>query len=158
MGNICSCLLGAGNGNSAEDEALLAAQQNNYGSQREHYNNIDEETLLQNKRREEEERLNRRIENLRQIVENTNDKLIDISMINNSGIVQPGYDGSKSDGESEATTKKKGPLDIKESISFVLENIDRPVDDTLCETIYSEIQEQIKMDTPPSLTVKLQSQ
>lgn len=75
MGNILSCCFSH---DSEESESLLA-DQNGYGSQREmDYNELEQQQQQWILDRERE---------LTQIVNNTNDKLIDIGMINNSGIV-----------------------------------------------------------------------
>ncbi|CCH62682.1 hypothetical protein TBLA_0I00170 [Henningerozyma blattae CBS 6284] len=87
MGNICACLV---NSDSNEDESLLAGQQNSYGTD----NVVDEETLLGRQMKEQEEQIMLRNQELRDIVNSTNDKLIDISMISNSGIVLEGHDNN----------------------------------------------------------------
>ncbi|QLQ78195.1 hypothetical protein HG537_0A04420 [Torulaspora globosa] len=89
MGLILSCCR---EGEIDENEALLASQQNGYGAH-EDYN------ALQQQMKEHEERLRARENTLKEIVTNTNDKLIDISMISNSGIVIQGTDLKKPDPE-----------------------------------------------------------
>ncbi|EJS42921.1 meh1p [Saccharomyces arboricola H-6] len=74
---------------SEEDEALLREQQAGYGTQG---NANDEYDAEQVRLKEHEQKLLAREQELREIVANTNDKLIDISMINNSGIVIQGTD------------------------------------------------------------------
>lgn len=89
MGLILSCCR---EGELDENEALLASQQNGYGAH-EDYN------ALQQQMKEHEERLRARENMLKEIVTNTNDKLIDISMISNSGIVIQGTDLKNHDPE-----------------------------------------------------------
>lgn len=72
-----------------ENEALLREQQAGYGSQGNANDGYDAEQM---RLKEHEQKLLAREQELRDIVANTNDKLIDISMINNSGIVIQGTD------------------------------------------------------------------
>lgn len=69
--------------------ALLREQQAGYGSQGNANSEYDAEQM---RLKEHEQKLLAREQELREIVANTNDKLIDISMINNSGIVIQGTD------------------------------------------------------------------
>lgn len=86
MGAVLSCCR---NHSGEENEALLREQQAGYGSQG---NANDEYDAEQMRLKEHEQKLLAREQELRDIVANTNDKLIDISMINNSGIVIQGTD------------------------------------------------------------------
>ncbi|GMM53584.1 Meh1 protein [Maudiozyma humilis] len=88
MGAVLSCCQGR---NSAEEESLLRSQQAGYGANGVHDN--DNAEYIEQQKQQEAERIAQLRENeLRNIVNNTNDKLIDISMISNSGIVVNGDD------------------------------------------------------------------
>lgn len=86
MGAVFSCCR---HNATEEDEALLREHQAGYGTQG---NAPDEYDAEQMRLKEQEQKLLAREQELRDIVANTNDKLIDISMINNSGIVIQGTD------------------------------------------------------------------
>lgn len=86
MGIVLSCCRDHGR---EDNEALLREQQAGYGTQG---NANDEYDAEQVRLKEQERKLLAREQELRDIVANTNDKLIDISMINNSGIVIQGTD------------------------------------------------------------------
>ncbi|EDO14311.1 hypothetical protein Kpol_160p2 [Vanderwaltozyma polyspora DSM 70294] len=82
MGVILSCCRGNDND---ENEGLLAGQQAGYGGIQD---SIEEDDLImQRKLLEQEQKTMERNQELKDIVINLNDKLIDISMISNSGIV-----------------------------------------------------------------------
>ncbi|CAL9729311.1 protein Meh1p [Monosporozyma unispora] len=85
MGAAFSCCPFGGSSNGSDEEALLRNQQDGYGSTINGENN--QYDAVQEQIREHERRLQARDQELRGIVANTNDKLIDISMISNSGIV-----------------------------------------------------------------------
>ena len=68
-----------------DEESLLRNQQEGYGSMKNNANGSYD--MVQEQMREHERRLQARDQELRGIVASTNDKLIDISMISNSGIV-----------------------------------------------------------------------
>ena len=88
MGAVLSC---CNKGNSEEEEALLRAQQTGYGSNS--ADNMEDSYMAEQQRLQEEERVGQARENqFREIVNNTNDKMIDISMLTNSGIVLHGTD------------------------------------------------------------------
>lgn len=88
MGPVLSC---CNRGSSEEEEALLRARQAGYGS--ESAENEEDPHMAEQLRLQEEERIAQARENqLREIVNNTNDKMIDISMLTNSGIVIQGTD------------------------------------------------------------------
>ena len=80
MGIIISCCR---NGFSDEEESLLHSRQAGYGANQDN----ESQNSLQQQLREEERRLQARERELREVVNSTNDKLIDISMISNSGVV-----------------------------------------------------------------------
>ena len=80
MGVIISCCR---HGFSDEEESLLHSRQAGYGANRDN----ESQNSLQQQLREEERRLQARERELREVVNSTNDKLIDISMISNSGVV-----------------------------------------------------------------------
>ncbi|CCE64181.1 hypothetical protein TPHA_0G03410 [Tetrapisispora phaffii CBS 4417] len=82
MGIIFSCCR---EDSSDEDEALLREHQSGYGG-------VDESSEYEDRLsakilKEQEQKLQQRNEELREIVENLNGKLIDISMVSNSDIV-----------------------------------------------------------------------
>ncbi|SMN17740.1 similar to Saccharomyces cerevisiae YKR007W MEH1 Component of the EGO complex [Maudiozyma saulgeensis] len=83
MGSVLSC---CNKGSSEEEDSLLRAQQAGYGS---NINDGDTDSYTAEQQRlQDEERIAQTRENqLREIVNSTNDKMIDISMITNSGIV-----------------------------------------------------------------------
>ncbi|CAB4256400.1 similar to Saccharomyces cerevisiae YKR007W MEH1 Component of the EGO complex [Maudiozyma barnettii] len=83
MGSVLSC---CNKGSSEEEDSLLRAQQAGYGS---NINDGDADSYTAEQQRlQDEERVAQARENqLRDIVNATNDKMIDISMITNSGIV-----------------------------------------------------------------------
>lgn len=85
MGVAFSCCPLGSSSNGSDEEALLRGQQDGYGST--HNGENSEYDAVQEQMREHERRLQARDQELRGIVANTNDKLIDISMISNSGIV-----------------------------------------------------------------------
>lgn len=88
MGAVLSC---CNKGNSEEEEALLRAHQAGYGSNP--AENEEDSYMAEQQRLQEEEMVAQARENqLREIVNNTNDKMIDISMLTNSGIVIQGTD------------------------------------------------------------------
>ncbi|KAL3228968.1 Protein MEH1 [Nakaseomyces bracarensis] len=107
MGVILSCC----REREDEDEPLLSQQQG-YGTEN---RDLDEQSEVQRQKREEEMRVLAREQQLRDIVSDTNDKLIDISMINNSGIVAHGRDISDANGATNGTTTKEGANGVEES-------------------------------------------
>lgn len=84
--NLCCCGFAWGSSSSDPDEeALLRNQSYGYGTTNNGANGPYD--AVQEQIREHERRLQARDQELRGIVTSTNDKLIDISMISNSGIV-----------------------------------------------------------------------
>ncbi|QLL30629.1 hypothetical protein HG536_0A04460 [Torulaspora globosa] len=149
MGLILSCCR---EGELDENEALLASQQNGYGAH-EDYN------ALQQQMKEHEERLRARENTLKEIVTNTNDKLIDISMISNSGIVIQGTDlknpdpdalenasGSTTRDNQEHTPEQNRssksnfvPLDTKTAMSQEMKKHLKLLHQTIFETLDDEL-------------------
>lgn len=82
MGGVLSCFQ---SGSSEEEESLLRGQQAGYNTGVDDIG--DDYHALQQQKLEQERKAQARENELRDIVNNTNDKLIDISMISNSGIV-----------------------------------------------------------------------
>lgn len=84
--NLCCCGFAWGSSsNDPDEEALLRSQQYGYNATNNGANGSYD--AVQEQMREHERRLQARDRELRGIVTSTNDKLIDISMISNSGIV-----------------------------------------------------------------------
>nr|6JWP_C Chain C, Protein MEH1 [Saccharomyces cerevisiae S288C]6JWP_H Chain H, Protein MEH1 [Saccharomyces cerevisiae S288C] len=114
------------------------------------------------KEHEHEQKLLAREQELRDIVANTNDKLIDISMINNSGIVIQGTDLQEaldkrqpSSGSAQATTHQTAPrtntftlLTSPDSAKISKEQLKK-----LHSNILNEIFSQSQVNKPGPLTV-----
>lgn len=113
MGLILSCCRES---DLDENEALLASQQNGYNNGNDDYN------ALQHQIREHEERLRARENALKEIVTNTNDKLIDISMISNSGIVVQGSDLSQQEPDSPLENASGSAVDDSHETSATQNN------------------------------------
>lgn len=155
MGIIFSCCR---NGDVDENEALLAAQQNGYGTENER--DLNE---VQRQLREQEERALAREAQLRDIVTNTNDKLIDISMISNSGIVVPGSDIKSIDSENmgngngnvnDETIKRNGnwvKLDPKKHMSRGMKDELK----TMHSIVFGQLEQELKLEPPGNLTATL---
>lgn len=95
MGNILSC---CPHSNHDDEESLLRGRQNGMPNTTESYDAIQQQMLQQQRK------IQQRENELREIVSNTNDKLIDISMISNSGIVIQSGDFYSEDNENEDAT------------------------------------------------------
>lgn len=166
MGIIASCCR---SGDADENEALLAREQNGYGG-----DNSEDYNAAQRQMREQEEQMRARENLLKEIVANTNDKLIDISMISNSGIVIQGTDlknpesqfvrhpstGSVSEngdginneeGPKSDTKKRFVALDTETALS---EDMKRQLK-LLHETIFTTLDEQLRVEPTGKLTVTL---
>ncbi|CCF58000.1 hypothetical protein KAFR_0D03520 [Kazachstania africana CBS 2517] len=165
MGVVFSCWRDR---SSDEDEALLR-HQHGYGSG---YNDNDNEeySSLQQEERERERKARIRDDQLRKIVANTNDKLIDISMIDNSGIVVQSGDldipkdtEDISDGNEDKSTTEAAPttitqqtansdfiaLDTKTELSDEMKQYLRIFHKEICE----ELEEQLRITPPGDLTM-----
>ncbi|SCU94816.1 LADA_0G11518g1_1 [Lachancea dasiensis] len=102
MGGVISCCV---TGANSETDSLVQNAQKGYGS----YGNEDYDAIKR-KLEEEEQKILAREQELTEIVNNTNDKLIDISMMSNSGIVIQSHD--LCDATSDDTAG--GPLSTSE--------------------------------------------
>lgn len=113
MGILLSCC----KEREPEEEPLIASNQRGYGG--EGAGNFEEYSDLQRLKQEEENKLMAREQQLRDIVSDTNDKLIDISMISNSGIVTHGRDVSTANNDtsegniSEQEAQRSSQIDAK---------------------------------------------
>lgn len=164
MGVIASCCRDS---DADENEALLASQ-NGHGDHNDDYN------AVQRQMKEQEEQLRARENMLKKIVANTNDKLIDISMISNSGIVIQGTDlkNPESSYEPEAshgsiTDNANAEHDedghkIHTRPRFVTLETDTAISDEmksklkqLHETIFTTLDEQLRVEPTGKLTVTL---
>lgn len=164
MGLILSCCR---EGEVDENEALLASQQNGYGGHGNEDNNA-----LQLQMKEHEERLRARENTLKEIVTNTNDKLIDISMISNSGIVIQGTDLNNQEPEyAQEAANELATGDNREDISkpskptsdfHVLDPATAMSDEMkknlklLHETIFETLDEELTVEPKGRLVVTLQ--
>lgn len=163
MGVIASCCR---DGDADENEALLAGQNGHGADNNEGYSTAQ--------MREDEERLRARENMLKEIVANTNDKLIDISMISNSGIVIEGTDSKPSDGE-RLNGRSSGPIaedgnslhseevqTPRAESKFVALNTDTAMSDEmkkqlklLHEAIFRTLDEQLTVEPTGKLTATL---
>ncbi|QLG72672.1 hypothetical protein HG535_0D03800 [Zygotorulaspora mrakii] len=163
MGIVLSCCQ---DNDSEENEALLAGQQNGFGDDSaEDYNARQLQTKLH------EEQMRARDEALKEIVSNTNDKLIDISMISNSGIVIQGTDLKKGQGEMECISQERPRSDADELIlegvgtgamkytvldaEKVLSAEMRQQLKALHNAIFESLDEQLQEEIPSDLVVSL---
>lgn len=153
MGIIFSCCR---NDDVDENEALLANQQNGYGAHNEQdYNEV------QRQMKEQEERALARETQLREIVTNTNDKLIDISMISNSGIVVPGGDIKSINSENMRSMELGNDNEVKKKNWVKLDpkkHMSRETKDqlkTMHGVIFNQLEQELKLDPPGKLTVTL---
>lgn len=154
MGIIFSCCR---NSDIDENEALLAAQQNGYGT-----NNEQDYNEVQRQLKEQEERALAREAQLREIVTNTNDKLIDISMISNSGIVIPGSDiksmntenmqrSTELGNDNEANKRNWIKLDSRKHMSRDVKKHLK----TMHGIVFGQLEQELKLEPPGNLTVTL---
>lgn len=163
MGVILSCC----RERDDEDEPLLSQQQG-YGTEP---NAMEEQSDMQRQKREEEMRLLAREQQLRDIVSDTNDKLIDISMINNSGIVAHGRDignsknnkpsdNSNDENNTEQATNPVNSepqpsepctaLDAKSSSKYSLQQLKKAH-----SLLFDELQADLEVKTTGDLVVSL---
>ena len=125
---------------------------------------------MQRQMKEHEERMLARDESLKEIVSNTNDKLIDISMINNSGIVIPGSDlkefkRAAGDAHQDDETYLEGSdMEHKKSSNYTYVALDPKKDLSsemkkqlrdLHRTIFEGLEEQLRIEASSSLVVSL---
>lgn len=92
MGNLSSCCR---HGTHDDEESLLRGRPNGILNTNETYDAIQQQML------EQQKKIQQRESELRDIVFSTNDKLIDISMISNSGIVIQSGDFYSEDNDDE---------------------------------------------------------
>ncbi|CDF89982.1 ZYBA0S05-06172g1_1 [Zygosaccharomyces bailii CLIB 213] len=156
MGAILSC---CNIGDVDENEALLGGQQNGYG-----VDNEQDDSEMKRQMKEQEERALAREAHLKEIVSNTNDKLIDISMISNSGIVVQGSDiKSMNSGIQDSTISQEGetpyrtgnrkwiPLDTKK---YMPQKVRRELKN-IHKIVFSQLDKELKLEPPGKLTVTL---
>lgn len=168
MGVILSCCRDT---DSEENEALLRSQQNGYGVTD---NNEEDDIVLQRQIQEREQKVLERNQELKEIVENLNDKLIDISMISNSGIVLQGNDledinaennedfalpQSDLDNDEADTTKVKQKKSSKDfAVLNSNTNMSKETKDKLKKVykiIFEDLEDQLKVKVPGELTISL---
>lgn len=167
MGALLSCFRDRA---SDESEGLLANQQNGYGA-----DTGEDSSALQRQMKEHEEQMFAREQLLKEIVANTNDKLIDISMISNSGIVVQGSDLKPVSQEiedqlehpvaSENETNDTGTKNTSEANpndKFVVLDADTALSEEtkkqlklLHKRIFDDLEKQLHVDAPGKLTVTL---
>lgn len=157
MGLIFSCCQ---NGDVDENEALLASQQNGYGA-----DNEQDDSEMKRQLKEQEERAFAREAHLKEIVTNTNDKLIDISMISNSGIVVQGSDiksmnsdiqgsSSRSEGNNDPPRQQLRnwvSLDTKQHMS---QDVKKQLK-IMHGVVFSQLEQELRLKPPGKLTVTL---
>lgn len=163
MGAILSCC----REHDDENEALLASQQNGYGADQ----NGQDYNALQRQMKEHEEQVRVRENLLKDIVASTNDKLIDISMISNSGIVVQGSDLKSSESEyapedlstnCNDTVGHEGRQDLGGKSKYVVLDAETAMSDDmrrqlrmLHETIFETLEEELRVEAPGKLIVTL---
>ncbi|SCU97718.1 LAMI_0F11100g1_1 [Lachancea mirantina] len=154
MGVILSCCFNRGN--NAENESLLQNGQNGYGS-----GALNDYDAAQRQLEEEEQKMIAREQELTQIVNNTNDKLIDISMMSNSGIVVQRHDLSDLSNTTEHSSEENASTDKKKAV--LLQSVDPAVIDASqrerCKQLFNEffdsLQEQLQVKPAGKLIVSL---
>lgn len=167
MGALLSCLKDR---TSDENEGLLANQQNGYGA-----DTGEDVSALQRQMKEHEEQMFAREQLLKEIVANTNDKLIDISMISNSGIVVQGSDLKPVSQEIEHEREHpltaesenndsgaKNTLEDNLGDQFVVLDTDTALSEetkkqlkSLHKRIFDNLENQLHVEAPGKLTVTL---
>ncbi|SCU89565.1 LANO_0D05490g1_1 [Lachancea nothofagi CBS 11611] len=148
MGGILSCCFGT---RSSETEPLVQEAQKGYGS----YGNEDDEAL-QRKIEQEEQKLLAREQELTEIVNNTNDKLIDISMMSNSGIVVQSHDL----GEAISSEKINGGQDtraarLQSAGASAVSESQRKAIKGLYSRFFENLGQQLHLDSADNLIVNL---
>lgn len=130
MGLILSCCRES---DIDENDSLLRNQQNGYNSL-DNDRGDDDDSIMQREMREKELQLQKRNQELKEIVDSLNDKLIDISMINNSGIVMQSTDLDQVDEENlqeiklSKTSKNLSP-EMKDSLKALHHSVFDELDD-----------------------------
>ncbi|SCV01356.1 LAME_0G15698g1_1 [Lachancea meyersii CBS 8951] len=148
MGAALSCCFSSGD---SEGEPLIQDAQKGYGS----YN--DDDDVMQRKLEEEEQKLLAREQELTEIVNNTNDKLIDISMMSNSGIVVQSHDlGDALDGEKG----QEGPIDrrpdgLRNVGAAGLDATQREELRTVYSNFFQDLEKQLELHNKSDLIVNL---
>ncbi|SCU92160.1 LAFA_0F08416g1_1 [Lachancea sp. 'fantastica'] len=150
MGAVLSCCFGSG---SSDGEPLLQDAQKGYGSFGQ-----DDSDIMQRKLEEEEQKLLAREQELAEIVNSTNDKLIDISMMSNSGIVVQSHDlGDAASGdktsEGQVTSNDKGLL--KNSGPGGLTGEQRDELKSVYTAFFSNLEKQLELHNTKELIVTL---
>lgn len=157
MGIVLSCCKQDG---ISEGEPLLQDSQKGYGS-----NANNDYDALQRKIEQEEQKLLAREQELTEIVNNTNDKLIDISMISNSGIVVQSHD--LDDAQSEAPDEEEeeeghgrvkaasGTAKLERASTEKLQPALREAIKRLYAQFFEGLEEQLTLDKGDDLIVAL---
>ncbi|CUS20599.1 LAQU0S01e10286g1_1 [Lachancea quebecensis] len=152
MGGIFSCCF---RGRTLEDEPLMQDAQRGYGA-----NANNDYDALQRKLEQEEQKLLVREQELTEIVNSTNDKLIDISMMSNSGIVVQSHDLDNILGaESEDECAQPNGLDIQEGLKELspskLQHQHRDAIKEVYAELFSGLDDQLMIDNKEDLIVTL---
>ncbi|CEP60883.1 Meh1p LALA0_S02e01838g [Lachancea lanzarotensis] len=149
MGAVLSCCFGSG---SSEGEPLLQDAQKGYGSY-----GPDDDDLMQRKLEEEERKLLAREQELAEIVISTNDKLIDISMMSNSGIVIQSHD--LGDAASDDKNFKQRTNNDKELLKSLgpgnLTSEQRKELKTVYTAFFQNLEKQLELHNTKELIVNL---
>ncbi|CAR22564.1 Meh1p [Lachancea thermotolerans CBS 6340] len=152
MGVIISCCF---RDRSSEDEPLIQDSQRGYGA-----NANNDYDALQRKLEQEEQKLLVREQELTEIVNSTNDKLIDISMMSNSGIVVQSHDldnilGAESEDEHGRLDGSGIQEGLKELGPPKLQRHHRDAMKKLYAELFSGLDDQLMIDTKEDLIVTL---
>lgn len=164
MGAVFSCITNCcGSENSTENDPLLQNQQEGYRT-----NDGGDYDVMQRQLQIEEQKLMQRERELTDIVNNTNDKLIDISMMSNSGIVMKGHDIEAyltSDDGDNAESGEEGALKLQRSSIQVqkftplnaqdITSHQRQIAKKLYADLFKRLDEQLRVDMPDQLIVTL---
>ncbi|CCC67049.1 hypothetical protein NCAS_0A04910 [Naumovozyma castellii] len=174
MGAILSCC----KGHTDEEDPLLRNPQDRYGGTMNGDDPQMTDGYSEALRLKQEEKKAARDKELKQIVTDTNDKLIDISMINNSGIVLESNDsdwfkkaviadeGEATDNQLQQSTTEQATTDtiLSQEIGSTYKALDPEEHltaadkqrlQTTLRAVIKEIEDQVHIDVPGELTVTI---